>query len=114
MNWTLLINMVASAAMVVGFTAFLIFLFGRQNSLIHRLGGMHAGFVKVALSACAAGALLNLLTLSEPPPSEMLLNIGIALLFVWAAWFHWTRFVRGGARVEQKAAKRAPRRRKSA
>lgn len=98
MSGTLVVNMVASGVMVAGFSAFLVFLFGRENSLIHKMGGMHSNMVKAALAVCASGALLNMLSFSEPPPSELVLNIGVALLFSWAAWFHWNRFVKGGPR----------------
>lgn len=112
MSVILAVNMAASVVMVVGFTAFLVFLFGRPNSMIHRLDGAHRGFVKAALAGCAAGALLNLLTLSEPPPSELVLNVSMAILFGWAAWFHWVRFVRGGG-IERRVVKRSARRRKT-
>ena len=114
MSTLLVVNMVASGTMVLGFTAFLIFLFGRENSLVHKLEGMCTVCVKGALATCAAGSLYNMMTLSEPPPSEVVLNVGVAALFAWAAWFHWVRFVRGGGRVDAKVAKKAARRRKAA
>ena len=109
MSTILVVNAAANAVMAAGFSAFLVFLFGRRNSLIHKLGGVNTVFVKVGLALCASGSLYNLLTLSEPPPSEVVLNVGMACLFGWASWFHWVRFVRPlrgrGRRVRRKAAR---------
>lgn len=94
MNWIVAINMVANCILTVSFGAFLVFLFGRENSLIHKLKNYNMAFVKVAMGVCASGSLYNVLTLSEPPISEMVMNIGLAMLFLWAAWFHYCRFVK--------------------
>lgn len=49
--------------------------------------------LKFALALCVSGALLNALTFSNPPWTEIMLNTGMALLFTWAAHFHYHRFV---------------------
>lgn len=107
-NWTMIVNVAANCVLTVGFGAFLIFLFGRENSMIHRLKGYHSWFVKCALGLCGAGALYNVLTVSDPPVSEVVMNTGLALLFSWAAWFHYMAFVvagkaKGGGRRRKKA-----------
>jgi hypothetical protein len=94
MNWTVGVNLVANCVLTVSFGAFLIFLFGRENSLIHKMKSFNVAFVKVAMGVCASGALYNVLTLSEPPISEVVMNTGLAMLFLWAAWFHYCKFVK--------------------
>lgn len=94
MNWIVAVNLVANCTLTVAFGAFLVFLFGRENSLMHKIKSCNTVFVKAALSLCASGALYNVLTLSEPPFSEVVMNTGLAMLFVWAAWFHYLRFVK--------------------
>jgi hypothetical protein len=42
----------------------------------------------------AAGSLFNFLTLSTPPFSEVLLNLGLAVVFLWAAVFHYNYFIK--------------------
>lgn len=108
MSWIVAMNVAANCVLTVGFGAFLIFLFGRENSMMHRLKGYHSWFVKLALSICGAGSLYNVLTLSDPPVSELMLNTGLAMLFSWASWFHYRQFVvpgkgRGGGRRRKKA-----------
>lgn len=94
MNWITVVNAVASGILAVATGAFLIFVFGRENSLIHKLGVKSLLSVKLALSVCSAGALYNVLTLSTPPLSELVMNVGLAMLFSWAAVFHYNRFIR--------------------
>jgi len=94
MSFVMLVNLLANCVLTVAFGAFLIFLFGRENSLIHKMKACNTIFVKIALSMCASGSLYNVLTLSDPPLSELVLNVGIAMLFAWSAWFHYWKFVK--------------------
>ena len=86
-------NTIANIVMVLGFSGFLVFLFGRENSLIHKLGRANVLSVKVLLSLCASASLYNAVASHEATPSELLLNISVALLFCWASVFHYFRFV---------------------
>lgn len=92
-EYKMAINFVSSLVLSGAFTAFLIFVFGRQESKINQLPFLGILIPKIALAFCTAGALMNALTFSNPPWSEVVLNGGLALLFTWAAWFHWKFFV---------------------
>lgn len=108
MNNTIVwINLASNAVLTGAFSAFLIFLFGRDNSLVYRMQGYHTLFLRVGLCACAAGSLLNVLTLSSPPVTEVILNAGLAMVMLWAAVFHYLRFVRAARPVVRPAAKTA-------
>ena len=98
------INFAASVGLTGLMAAFLIFLFGRDNSFVYKLPGYKTLALKAGLAMCTAGALLNAVTMSNPPWSEVLLNTGLATLFGWATWFHYGRFVQPWR--EQEAAKR--------
>ena len=98
------INFAASVGLTGLMAAFLIFLFGRDNSFVYKLPGYQTLALKAGLAMCTAGALLNAVTMSNPPWSEVLLNTGLATLFGWATWFHYGRFVQPWQ--EQEAAKR--------
>jgi len=87
------INVTASVVLTIAFMLFLVFVFGRKNSRIYELPWYKTLAVKIGLALCTAGAFLNCLTLSNPPVSEIILNIGLALMFSWAAWFHYKVFV---------------------
>jgi hypothetical protein len=98
------INFAASVGLTGLMAAFLIFLFGRDNSFVYKLPAYKTLALKAGLAMCTAGALLNAVTMSNPPWSEVLLNTGLATLFGWATWFHYGRFVQPWQ--EQEAAKR--------
>lgn len=87
------LNFFSSLVLSGAFTAFLIFVFGREESKINKMSFFGKIIPKIALAFCTAGALMNALTFSDPPWSEVILNAGLALLFTWAAWFHWKFFV---------------------
>jgi len=104
------INVAASIVLTVAFTLFLIFVFGRRNSKIYDLPWYKTIVVKTGLALCTAGALMNCFTLSNPPVSEVVLNIGLAFIFTWACWFHYNNFVipykNGISKVKPKVAKK--------
>ena len=88
------INFAASVTLTVALGAFLVFVFGRDNSLANRMPAYKGWLLKTGLSMCSAGALLNAATFSNPAWSEVLLNTGLSTVFLWAAWFHYVRFVK--------------------
>ena len=92
-DYKMLVNFVSCLVLTGAFTAFLIFVFGRQNSKVYSLPFPQSLLPKIGLGFCTAGALLNALTLSNPQWSEVSLNFGLAVLFTWAAYFHWKHFV---------------------
>lgn len=89
-----IINLFASLLITLGMTFFIIGVFGRKSESIEKLTVLERLLLRVSLCATAAGALYNLLSLSTPPVSELVLNSGMGLLFTWAAWFHWKYFVK--------------------
>ena len=89
----MLINFICSIVLTIAFTFFIIFTFGRQSSKLNKLPWYESYLVKLGLGFCAAGALLNALTLSNPAWTEILLNCGLAILFIWASYFHYKEFV---------------------
>jgi hypothetical protein len=87
------INFVANLLTVISVTFFIIGVFGRRSKMIEEMLKVEQYFLRISLSAVAAGSLLNVLTVSTPHATEVILNFGIGLLFTWAAWFHWKYFV---------------------
>ena len=88
------INLIANSLITLGMMFFIIGVFGRKSKVIESMNPIERFLLKIALCASAAGALFNVLTLSTPTMSETLLNVGMGLLFTWAAWFHWKYFVK--------------------
>jgi hypothetical protein len=89
-----IINLIANVCITIGMTFFMIGVFGRNNKTIEKLPKIEVILLKIALSATAAGALFNVLSLSSPNISEIVLNVGLGTLFIWTAFFHWKYFVK--------------------
>jgi len=86
-------NAVCNVVIFISMLAFIVFCFGRSDSVIYKYGSLQAYGLKFGLITICLGSLANLLTLSDPPFSELVLNIGLAALFMWAAIFHYFVFV---------------------
>ena len=91
------LNLASNAVLTMSFASFIIFVFGRNNSIIHKFSLPKSLALKTGLSLCTIGALYNALTFSDPPLSEVILNTGLATLFTWAALFHHERFVKNSS-----------------
>jgi len=96
---TMWINFVSNIVLTASFTAFTIFLFGRENSFVYTMRTVNTVLLKVSICFCVAGSLYNTLTFSNPPIGEVVLNAGLAILFVWAAVFHYKQYVLAPAPV---------------
>jgi len=106
-EFSMLINFICNIILSLAFTLFIIFVFGRPDSAVHKFSIIHGFLLKFGLAFCTIGALLNALTFSDPPISELILNIGLAVLFTWASIFHYKKFViKKEIKVQHKTAKK--------
>lgn len=92
-DYKVLINFICNLVLTGAFTVFLIFVFGRKNSKLYKLPFYKTIALKIGLAGCTTGALINCLSFSDLPWSQVLLNCGLAVLFCWAAYFHYSEFV---------------------
>jgi hypothetical protein len=92
METSQLINLIANILLTIGITLFMVFVYGR-STMIDKLPFLERIIIKIALAMTACGSLFNVLTLAASHPSEILFNSGLAIVFVWAAWFHFKYFV---------------------
>ena len=81
------LNLTANIVLTASVSIFTIFLY-RSDGVVRRWPMIGSYLLRLSLVAIAVGGLGNCLTLSTPPHTEVLLNIGTAGLFAWAAWFH--------------------------
>lgn len=90
-----ILNFIANGCILLGAGTFYIMLFskiGKGHKAVESFPATSHWLVKLGLSFTASGALLNLVTLSSPNFSEVLLNLGMGGLFVWAAIYHAKKF----------------------
>ena len=81
------LNLTANIVLTASVSIFTIFPY-RSDGVVRRWPLIGSYLLRLSLVAIAVGGLGNCLILSTPPHTEVLLNIGTAGLFAWAAWFH--------------------------
>lgn len=84
--WTY-VNLVSSAMIAISVTGFM-FLIQHEDSPVTKMNFFMRSWIRLSLVAISAGGLFNVVTLSTPHWSEILLNAGIGLLFTWAFYWH--------------------------
>ena len=80
------INAIANGVLAVSALHLVFRVFGHPESAIWRRPWA-AALCKTATTITVCGAIWNLLTLSSPAASEVMLNIGIAGNFVWLSFY---------------------------
>jgi hypothetical protein len=87
MNPLTVVNVIASGILTAGVSAFMILLY-RSDGVVRRWPLTGSIILRASLTATAAGALFNCLTMSTPQFSEIMMNCGLAGIFSWAVYFH--------------------------
>ena len=94
------INMVANGILAGGVSAFMVMLY-RTGGLVERFPMTGSLALRLSLAGTAAGSLFNCLVQSTPVESEILVNCGLAGIFVWACIFHAKLIKHGPASQHQ-------------
>jgi hypothetical protein len=86
-----IINVISNCTIAFSALALLIHIFGDPDNEIWD-NNIKAYLAKFGLSVTVCGAVLNVLTLSAPNRTEILLNVGMSLTFFWLSWWQWEQF----------------------
>jgi hypothetical protein len=86
MSLLTLLNAAANIVLCISVFHVTIFVFGRPDSPIYK-NKFAAVLCKVASTITFCGSAANLLTLSTPTWTEVVLNIGISLNFLWISYY---------------------------
>jgi len=86
-----IVNAAANSALVVSALGLLIHIFGDPDNSIWD-NKIKAYLAKAGLSITICGAVTNVITLSTPPVSEVVLNCGISVTFFWLSWWQYELF----------------------
>jgi len=110
MNPITALNALTNCMTAVSSGALLIHVFGDPDNAIWN-DKVKAWLAKIGLTITTCGAIANALTLSNPGPTEVLLNTGISLTFCWLSWWQWGQFqLMKQAAAEASAKKTIPKR----
>ena len=88
----LIINLIANIVLTLSGMIFFLQLYGKASSVVHKWDLISHWSLKFGLSVFVVGSFFNVLTLSRPNASEVLMNVGLAALFTWAVMFHYKIF----------------------
>ena len=89
---TIAINEVSNLVMCVSVIMMYVYLYGDKTKVVHKWSFVGHWTLKLGLIGIILGSVLNVLTLSDPPLTEVVLNVGLAMTFVWAYLFHRKMF----------------------
>lgn len=85
------LNLLSNIVIAVSVAGFMIMLQESTNP-VSKMPFLIRNWIKISLAFTSGGALLNVITFSNPPTSEIILNIGLAGLFSWAYFWHLKLF----------------------
>ncbi len=109
MTWYTVINIVSNCTIAFSALGLLIHIFGDPDNSIWD-NNIKAYFAKLGLAITTCGAILNVLSLSTPNKTEILLNVGMSLTFFWLSWWQWEQF----KEMKEAAKQRSQRKKKTA
>lgn len=87
-----ILNFIANIILMLSGMIFFLQLYGKSSSIVHKWDFISHWSLKFGLAAFIAGSFFNVLTLSTPPPSQVLSNFGLSAIFSWAVIFHYKVF----------------------
>lgn len=86
-----IINAIANCTTAISAIGLLVHIFGDPNNSIWD-DKIKAYLAKTGLTVLICGAIANVLTLSTPAATEVLLNCGMSITFFWLSWWQWEQF----------------------
>jgi len=79
----IILNLIANIFITLSVAGFMVMIQEPSNP-IAKMNIAIRLWIKISLALTSGGALLNVITLSHPPMSEIILNLGLGGLFSWA------------------------------
>jgi hypothetical protein len=89
-------NVAANIVLFAYSLMFYIYVFGDDSKAIAKWHMTKLFLLKVGVISIICGSLYSAVTLSDPEIGEVVLNVGLALLFVWVYDFHKNMFKNKG------------------
>lgn len=84
----LILNVIANLTLFSYSLLFYIYVFGDDRKAIAKWHMTKLFLLRVGVISIICGSLYSAVTLSDPEIGEVVLNVGLAMLFVWAYDFH--------------------------
>lgn len=81
-------NVVANIILSYSLIMFYLYLFMDDSKIVHKWKFVGHWTLKLGLISMIIGTIFNILTFKKPALSQLVLNIGLAITFVWVFLFH--------------------------
>jgi hypothetical protein len=91
MDFFTIVNVITNCTTAISSIALLIHILGDPDNAIWN-NQIKAWLAKIGLSITVCGAVSNAITLTTPPPTQVLLDCGISLTLCWLSWWQWEQF----------------------
>jgi hypothetical protein len=104
-----LINAAANTTLAISALGLLVHIFGDPDNSIWD-NKVKAYLAKIGLSITICGAIANVITLSTPNISEVVVNCGMSVTFFWLSWWQYELFKEAQAARSRRAAQEAKKR----
>lgn len=85
------LNFISNLVIAISVAGFIAMLQAPDNP-VAKMNPYIRYWIKLSLVFTSAGALLNTISFSNPPYSEVILNLGLAGLFSWSYFWHLKLF----------------------
>lgn len=86
-----IINNISDLIIAISLVFFLYFVY-QENGMIQKLSYFERAFVRLSLSLGASGSLYDGLSCSNN--AAVLIHVSFAMIFCWAAYFHYKYFIK--------------------
>lgn len=83
-----LTNLLSNILLGYSLTMFYLYLFADNSKIVHKWSFVGHWTLKLGLIMMIIGTLFNVLSLDTPSISQITMNVGLSITFVWAYLFH--------------------------
>jgi hypothetical protein len=113
-----IVNIFANATIGISLAAFYILLYGNHDSIVHKWPIVQHWSIKIGLVTAAVCSIWNamnvivrkimprdpgsdIIDFTVVPTGEIIMNVGLAIIFAWAVYFHKYHFLEAMAKVKK-------------
>lgn len=88
----IIVNLISNIILCLSGVGFYLAIFTRKASIVHKWPILGHWALRIGLASFFTGALFNILTIYTPQITQIILNMGLALVFGWGVLFHYKYF----------------------
>lgn len=83
------VNLISNVIVFFSTIAFILFVYGKKNSKLNSISFIEKTVMRIGLLTICFGCLFSFMEHTTPPLSELIVKLGLAIVFLWGAVFHF-------------------------